>query len=72
MIQAMEHLSYDDRQKELGLFSLEKRKLWEDLVAAFQYIEGGYRKERDRLFSRDCCKRTRGSGFKLKEFQIGY
>jgi len=46
--------------------------LWEDLVATFRYIEGGYRKERDRLFSRDCCKRTRGSGFKLKEFQIGY
>ncbi|KAJ7423503.1 hypothetical protein BTVI_09552 [Pitangus sulphuratus] len=37
MIRGMEHLSWDDRLRELGLFSLEKRKLQEDLIAAFQY-----------------------------------
>ena len=34
---------------------------------AFQYLKGSYRKEGDRLFSRVCCDRTRGNGFKLKE-----
>ncbi|KAK4831869.1 hypothetical protein QYF61_019881 [Mycteria americana] len=67
MTRAMEHLCYEDRLRELGLFSLEKRRLWEDLLAAFQCLKGPYKKDGDRLFSRPCCDRTRGNGFKLKE-----
>ncbi|KAK4813824.1 hypothetical protein QYF61_001828 [Mycteria americana] len=67
MIQGLEHLSYEDRLRELGLFSLEKRRLQGDLRAAFQYLKGAYRKDGDRLFSKACCDRTRSNGFKLRE-----
>ena len=67
MIQGMEHLSCENRLRELGLCSLEKRKLQGDLIAACQCPKGIYRKEGDRLFSRVCGGRARGNGFKLKE-----
>ncbi|KFV98296.1 hypothetical protein N327_12889, partial [Fulmarus glacialis] len=67
MIRGVERLSCEERLRELGLFSLEKRKLWEDLIAVFQHLKGAYKKDGDKIFSRACCDRTRRNGFKLKE-----
>jgi len=54
MIRGLEHLSYEDRLRELGLFSPEKRRLQGDLIGAFQCIKGAYKKDGERLFTRDC------------------
>ncbi|GAB0182652.1 hypothetical protein GRJ2_000730500 [Grus japonensis] len=67
VIRGLEHLSYEDRLRQLRLFSLEKRKLRGDLIVAFQYLKGAYRKSGEGLFTRAWSDRMRGNGFKLKE-----
>ncbi|PKU33391.1 hypothetical protein llap_16305 [Limosa lapponica baueri] len=62
MMGGMECLCYEDKLRELPLFSLKKRQLWGGLTAAFQYLKGAYGEDRNKLF-----RRTWGSGFKLKE-----
>ena len=67
MIRGLEHLSYEDRLRELGSFSLEKRRHWGNLIAACQYLKGACRKDGEGLFTRACSDGTRGNGFKQKE-----
>ena len=66
MIRGLEHLSCEERLRELGLFSLEKRRLQGDLIAAFQCLKRAYKKDGDNLLSRACCSRTRCNDFKLR------
>ena len=65
MIRELEHLSYEERLREVGLFSAEKRRLQGDLIVAFQCLKGAYKQEGEWLFMRADSDRTRGNGFKL-------
>jgi len=67
MVRGLEYLSYEESPRELGLFSLEKRRLRGDLTVAFQYLKGPTRKlERDFLQG-PVSERTRDKGFQVKK-----
>ena len=67
MFRGLEHLSCEERLRELSLFILEKRRLRGDLIAAFQYLKGAYKQEGSQPFTRVDNGRTRGNGFNLRE-----
>lgn len=41
ILDRLEHLSYEEKLRKLGLFILEKKRLQGHLIAAFQCIKGG-------------------------------
>jgi len=67
MLRGLEQLSCGDCLRELGLFSLEKRRLQRHLIAASLHLKGACKKDVEGHFIEDCSDKTRINGFKLEK-----
>lgn len=65
MTRGVEHLSYDNSLREFGFFSLERRRFWEDLGTASQYLKE-YSPDGEG-FQKGMYKQNKENALKMKE-----
>lgn len=65
-VKGLEHLSYGERLREMGLYSLGKRRLRESYGKVYKCLVEGSKKDGARLFSVVSAEITRSKGHKLK------
>ena len=65
MIKGLEHLSYEERLSDLGLFSIEKRRLRGYMIKVYKYLRCERQSDEATRFLVVCGDRTRQNGHKL-------
>lgn len=69
-VRGLEHLTYEHRLSDLGLYIVEKRRVWEDLTASFQYLNRAPNGAGEGHSTRSCSDRASENVFKLKEIRF--
>lgn len=70
MMRGLEHHPYEERLRDLGLSSLDKRRLKGYLINAYKYLKDRSQVDGARLFVVVPSGRKRASGHKLENMQL--
>ena len=70
LIPGLVRLSYEERLKETGLYTLERRRLRGDMMEMFKIMKGRDKTSVGELFNRVCSDRTRGHSLRVKKRRV--
>jgi len=66
MMRGLEHVPHEEKLRDLGLFSLGKRRLRRELINAYKYLKGRRQVDRARLLLVVSSERTVGTNWNMR------